>query len=97
MRVRLMLPHEDAVARVLRAALEVIGGVTTTWIVMIGERMTRVPPLHPLAMLVDPAARRPIWACQPCVASRGYIQEDMLDGGIVVSASAMHVEIRQVR
>ncbi|WP_407767271.1 hypothetical protein, partial [Rhizobium sp.] len=51
MRVRLMLPHEDAVARVLRAALEVIGGVTTTWIVMIGERMTRVPPLHPLAML----------------------------------------------
>ncbi|MBY5442405.1 hypothetical protein HFO93_02730 [Rhizobium leguminosarum] len=60
MRVRLML-HEDAVARVFsRAVLEVVGGVTTTWIVMIGERMTHVPPLHPLAMLVDPAARRPI-------------------------------------
>ena len=36
-----------------------------------------------------------IWACPPCVQSRGCQQADLLDGVIIVGASAMHAEIKQ--
>ena len=36
-----------------------------------------------------------MWACPPCVHSRGYQQADLLDGVIIVGASAMHAEIKQ--
>jgi predicted peroxiredoxin len=36
-----------------------------------------------------------IWACPPCVQSRGYQQADLLDGVTIVGASAMHAEIKQ--
>ncbi|MBX4888812.1 DsrE family protein [Rhizobium bangladeshense] len=62
-----------------------------------GQRMTHVPPLDPLSSLIENFQQRggTIWACPPCVTSRGYAQEDLLDGVVVAGASAMHAEIKQ--
>ncbi|MGO9392504.1 DsrE family protein [Rhodoblastus sp.] len=53
---------------------------------------THVKPLEPLAdMMRDFLARGgAIWACTPCVKSRGYAQEDLVDGVVVAGASAVH-------
>lgn len=58
--------------------------------------MTHVRPLEPLAdMMRDFVARGgTIWACTPCVKSRGYIQEDLFDGVVVAGASAVHELIK---
>src|SRR5579864_7430618 len=44
--------------------------------------MTQVRPLEPLADLVKGFIARggTIWACTPCVQSRGYTQDDLLEG-----------------
>ncbi len=57
---------------------------------------THVKPLEPLAdMLRDFMARGgTIWACTPCVKSRGYAQENLLDGVIVAGSSVMHERIK---
>ena len=62
-----------------------------------GQRMTHVPPLDPLSTLIENFQQRggTIWACPPCVTSRGNTQEDMLDGIVIVGASAMHAEIKE--
>lgn len=31
-----------------------------------------------------------LWACTPCVKSRGYAQEDLIDGVVITGASKMH-------
>jgi predicted peroxiredoxin len=36
-----------------------------------------------------------IWACPPCVTTRGYSQDDLLPGVEIVGASAMHALILQ--
>ena len=36
-----------------------------------------------------------IWACPPCVKSRGYEQSDLIEGVTIVGGSAMHAEIKQ--
>ena len=53
---------------------------------------TRVAPLEPLAdMLRNFTARGgKLWACTPCVKSRGYEPQDLLEGVVVTGASAMH-------
>lgn len=58
---------------------------------------THVKPLEPLAdMMRDFLARGgAIWACTPCVKSRGYGQEDLLDGIIIAGASRVHELIKQ--
>lgn len=57
---------------------------------------THVKPLEPLAdMLRDFLARGgTIWACTPCVKSRGYAQENLLDGVIIAGSSVMHERIK---
>lgn len=57
---------------------------------------THVKPLEPLAdMLRDFMARGGVlWACTPCVRSRGYTQEQLLDGVVITGASAMHELIK---
>ncbi|TCA28100.1 peroxiredoxin [Rhizobium leguminosarum bv. viciae] len=62
-----------------------------------GQRMTHVPLLDPLSRLTENFQQRggTIWACPPCVTSRGYSQEDLLDGIVIVGASAMHAEIKE--
>ncbi len=53
---------------------------------------TQVKPLDPLAALIGDFLRRggKMWACTPCVKSRGYGQEDLLEGVEIVGASKMH-------
>jgi predicted peroxiredoxin len=34
-----------------------------------------------------------IWACPPCVKSRGYTQEDFIEGVTIVGASVMHARL----
>lgn len=58
---------------------------------------THVKPLEPLAdMLRDFLARGgTLWACTFCVQSRGYTQENLLDGVIITGASVMHEKIKR--
>src|SRR5512143_1774558 len=56
-----------------------------------GVDMTHVPPLEPLAaMLRDFLARGGVvWACTPCVKSRGYSDSDLVEGVIISGARPM--------
>lgn len=58
---------------------------------------THVKPLEPLGdMLKDFLARGgTLWACTPCVKSRGYSQEDLIGGVIITGASVMHDLIKK--
>lgn len=83
----------------ITAGLKVSLFLTSTAIDLVrkgANRMTHVPPLDPLAALMDDFMARggTIWACPPCVKSRGYEQSDLMDGVIVIGASAMHAEIK---
>ncbi|RTL71194.1 MAG: peroxiredoxin [Hyphomicrobiales bacterium] len=57
---------------------------------------THVQPLEPLAAMLADFLRRggTIWACTPCVKSRGYTSENLLDGVVVAGASGMHELIK---
>lgn len=59
--------------------------------------ITQVKPLEPLAdMLKDFQARGgTLWACPPCVKSRGYTQESLIDGVVITGASVMHEAIKR--
>lgn len=54
--------------------------------------LNHVQPLDPLKALVEDFLRRggTIWACTPCVKSRGYTQEDLIEGVQIVGSSKMH-------
>ena len=62
-----------------------------------GQRLTHVPPLDPLAKSIDDFQRRggTIWACPPCVQTRGYTQADLLEGVVIVGSSALHGAIKE--
>lgn len=84
----------------ITAGLKVSVFLTSTGIDLVrkgGQRMTHVPPLDPLSSLIETFLTRggTIWACPPCVTARGYTEADMLDGVIIVGASAMHAEIKE--
>jgi predicted peroxiredoxin len=57
---------------------------------------THVKPLEPLADLVRDFVKRggTIWACTPCVKSRGYTDNDLVDGVVISGASPMHELIK---
>ena len=59
--------------------------------------MTHVKPLEPLAdMLRDFVARGgTLWACTPCVKSRGYAQENLMEGVVIAGSSVMHELIKR--
>lgn len=83
----------------LTAGLKVFVFLTSTAIDLVrrgGQRLTQAAPLEPLADLIEDFQKRGgvIWACPPCVKSRGYEQSDLLDGVIIAGASAMHAEIK---
>jgi predicted peroxiredoxin len=61
-----------------------------------GQQMTHVPPLDPLAKSIDDFQKRggTIWACPPCVQTRGYAQADLLEGVTIVGSSALHAAIK---
>ncbi|CAN7297335.1 DsrE family protein [Bosea sp. LjRoot237] len=84
----------------LTAGLKVSIFLTSTAIDLVrkgGQSMTQAAPLEPLAALIADFQQRggTIWACPPCVKSRGYEQADLLDGVVIVGASAMHAEIKE--
>lgn len=84
----------------ITAGLKVSVFLTSTAIDLVrkgGQRLTHVPPLDPLPKLIEDFQNRggTIWACPPCVQSRGYGQDDLLDGVVIVGASAMHAEIKE--
>lgn len=58
---------------------------------------TQVKPLEPLASMVRDFQARggTIWACTPCVKSRGYGQEHLLEGVVITGASVMHELIKR--
>lgn len=83
----------------ITAGLKVSLFLTSTAIDLVrkkGVAMTQVAPLDPLAVLMEDFMKRggTIWACPPCVKSRGYEQADLIDGVIIIGASAMHAEIK---
>lgn len=83
----------------ITAGLKVSIFLTSTAIDLVrkgGQKLTQVAPLEPLANLIDEFQKRGgvIWACPPCVKSRGYEQSDLLEGVVIVGASAMHAEIK---
>ncbi len=57
---------------------------------------THVKPLEPLADLVKDFIKRggTIWACTPCVKSRGYTDADLIEGVVISGASPMHELIK---
>jgi predicted peroxiredoxin len=84
----------------LTAGLKVSMFLTSTAIDLVrrgGQSLTHVPPLQPLAGLIEDFQKRGgvIWACTPCVQARGYQQADLLDGIIISGASVMHAEIKE--
>ena len=83
----------------ITAGLDVSIFLTSTGIDLLrkrGQTMTQVAPLDPLAKLIDDFMQRGgnVWACTPCVASRGYDQADLLDGVVITGASLMHAAIK---
>jgi len=84
----------------LTAGLKVSIFLTSTAIDLVrkrGHELTHVAPLQPLAALIQDFQKRggEIWACPPCVKSRGYVQADLIDGVTIVGASALHEPIKQ--
>jgi predicted peroxiredoxin len=82
----------------ITSGLKVYAFLTSAAVDLVRRRavaLTQVPPLEPLQALLDDFQRRGgvIWACPPCVKSRGYTQEDLIDGVKIVGASAMHERI----
>ena len=61
-----------------------------------GQRMTQVAPLDSLSKLIEDFQARggSIWACPPCVQSRGYAPADLMEGVVIVGASAMFAEMK---
>jgi predicted peroxiredoxin len=58
--------------------------------------LTHVKPLEPLSNLVSDFMVKggTIWACTPCVKSRGYTDADLLQGVVVTGSSAVHELIK---
>jgi predicted peroxiredoxin len=58
--------------------------------------VTHVPPLDPLKKLLDDFMARggTVWACPPCVKSRGYTPADFVEGVGIQGASAVHELIK---
>lgn len=83
----------------LSAGMKVFVFLTSTSIDLVrkgGQAMTHVAPLQPLALSIADFQNRGgvIWACPPCVQSRGYEQTDLLEGVTIVGASAMFAEVK---
>lgn len=59
--------------------------------------LTEVKPLEPLESLIEDFMSRggTLYACTPCVKSRGYTEEDLLPGTIISGASVLHNAIKE--
>jgi predicted peroxiredoxin len=57
---------------------------------------TQVAPLELLADLIRSFMERggTVWACAPCVKSRGYNETDLVSGVVISGASVVHEKIK---
>lgn len=57
--------------------------------------LTHIHPLEPLADLMKDFLARDgkLWACTPCVKSRAYTQDDLIEGTVIAGSSVMHALI----
>lgn len=83
----------------MTAGLKVSLFLTSSGVDLVRRRAadtTQVKPLEPLADMIRDFLSRggTIWACTPCVKSRGYSDNDLLEGVIVTGASALHERIK---
>lgn len=79
----------------MTAGLRVAIFLTSSGVDLVRQRAaatTHVKPLEPLADMLADFLRRggTLWACTPCVKSRGYTQEDLIEGVVITGASVMH-------
>jgi len=58
--------------------------------------LVQAHPLDPLKDLVQDFIKRggTVWSCIPCTKSRGYTQDDLIDGVTIAGASGMHELIK---
>jgi predicted peroxiredoxin len=58
--------------------------------------LTHVAPMEPLNSLIEDFLGRGgrLWACTPCVKSRGYEEDDLIEGVVVSGASVMHERLK---
>lgn len=83
----------------ITAGMKVFVFLTSAAVDLVRKRAvdtTHVPPLDPLkALMADFVGRGgTLWACPPCVKSRGYTQEDLIEGAVISPGSAMHARIK---
>lgn len=79
----------------ITAGFKVYAFLTSAAVDLVRKRaveLAQVAPLDPLKKLIDDFVQRggTLWACPPCVKSRGYTQDDFIEGVVIVGASAMH-------
>ena len=84
----------------LTSGLAVCAFLTSAAVDLVRKRsvdMTHVPPLDPLKGLMEDFMKRggQIIACPPCVKSRGYTQEDFIDGVEIAGASVIHERFKR--
>lgn len=83
----------------LTAGLKVTAFLTSSAVDLVrckAVEMTVVPPLDPLKALMDDFLARggAIVACPPCVKTRGYTQEDFIEGVTIAGASVVHEKLK---
>lgn len=79
----------------ITSGLEVCVFLTSAAVDLVRKRsidLTHVPPLDPLKALVDDFMARggTVIACPPCVKSRGYTQDDFIEGVTIAGSSVIH-------
>jgi predicted peroxiredoxin len=79
----------------ITAGLKVCVFLTSAAVDLVRRRsveLTHVAPLDPLKMQMEDFLARGgvIMACPPCAKSRGYTQEDLIDGVTITPGSAVH-------
>jgi len=84
----------------LTAGLDVRVFLTSSAVDLVRRRaagQAHVPPLEPLEKLISDFIERggTLWACTPCVRSRGYEDSDLRDGVLVTGASVLHAVIKE--
>ncbi len=84
----------------LTAGLKVSVFLSSAGVDLARKRAVDTTQVHPLeslhALMKDFLARGgTLWACTPCVESRGYTQEDLIEGTVITGASLMHGLIKE--
>lgn len=83
----------------ITSGMKVCAFLTSAAVDLVRKRaieLVQVAPLDPLKALIDDFMKRggAVIVCPPCVKSRGYTQEDFIDGVTIAGASAIHERLK---